>query len=130
MSQNKMPMQISNNRYDNLRVDPARVFFLIVAPTSDLIISNETIFQSTLDDLVYVVSSKSVDISNIDVSEVDNTGTITTASSLYRIDLASESVSIVNFTMKDSTMDYGTVMTILATPIISLSDVVSSHCKL
>lgn len=79
------PMVIRNNYYDRVSVARDKRVVNFIGEMANVTINNETVVNSTLDDLHSVRAAANVEVRDVTVQGIVNTGAITEVSALLRV---------------------------------------------
>lgn len=93
----------------------------MTAEKSDILIHDEHIVDSYMDDLYTISVCKNIEVRDITVEGMKNTGNITDTSALVRIDKASEKTVLKNFVVTDTEFSYGQVVKVEASHELEFS---------
>lgn len=116
-----MPIEIAHNIYKNIYIDKQKVLYKVTAEKSDILIHDEHIVDSYMDDLYTISVCKNIEVRDITVEGMKNTGNITDTSALVRIDKASEKTVLKNFVVTDTEFSYGQVVKVEASHELEFS---------
>lgn len=117
-----MPIEIADNTYRNIYIDKQKLLYKITAEKSDVLIHDEHIVDSYLDDLYTISACKNIEVRDILVERMRNTGNITDTSAILRIDKAAEKTTIERFVVTDTEFSYGQAVKIEASKYLEMSD--------
>lgn len=117
-----MPIEIAHNRYENIHIEKQKLLYKITAENSDIKIHDETVVDCTLDDLYTISACKNIEVRDVVVERMKNTGSITDTSAILRIDKATEKTTIDNLQVKDTQFSYGQAVKIEASRHLSFQN--------
>ena len=96
--------------------------FNLFSTYSDISITNETIVNSTIDDLYTIAAAGTVTVKDLRFDNVKNTGAITESSSLFKISSALYLAQIEKFEIINSHFYYGKAFEVESAAVLDFKD--------
>ena len=104
---NNSQVTVANNYYQNVSVLTDQLVFYFFSSSSNISITNEALVNNTLDDLYTIGAANGIFVQDFKVVNNQNTGSITETSAVLRISQSNLMAVIDNFTVLNSTFQYG-----------------------
>eukprot|EP00347_Sterkiella_histriomuscorum_P014519 403360570 len=119
---NPSQIAVKNNYYKNVTVVKNQKVFNLLSIYSDISITNETIVNSTIDDLYTVAAAGTVTVKDLSFDNVQNTVAITESSSLLKISSALYLAQIEKFEIINSHFYYGKAFEVESAAVLDFKD--------
>lgn len=106
------PLLIANNTFANASSQAGYTFMVVQGDTSNITIQNETINGGSFDNLYQIQQASYLNISNISVMNFSNPARTSSGTSLFRMYIVENNITVNNINVTNSSMNYGSLVEI------------------